>query len=83
MQLETMEVNKRVAHPFKSLNEVYSKIDSLVYWPGIVDLQKSTDFVYSGNDVDSYIDSPERLQRNNVPKTIVCHDMMGGYLEDK
>ncbi|XP_011498269.1 PREDICTED: cytosolic endo-beta-N-acetylglucosaminidase [Ceratosolen solmsi marchali] len=83
MQLETMEVNERVVSPLKNLKELYNKIDSLVYWPGIFDLCKSTDYVYQGNDIDAYIDNPKRLQRNNVPKTIVCHDLKGGYLEDK
>ncbi|XP_014211240.1 cytosolic endo-beta-N-acetylglucosaminidase [Copidosoma floridanum] len=78
-----MEANERVVKPFNNLNELYSEIDSLVCWPGILELRKSTDYVHRGTDVDTQVDRPERLRRDDVPKTIVCHDMMGGYLEDK
>ncbi|OXU26644.1 hypothetical protein TSAR_007883 [Trichomalopsis sarcophagae] len=83
MQSETMEENKRVVQPFKSLEDLYSKIDKLEYWSGIIGLRKSTDYVYQGTDIDAQIDRPRKLQRDSVPKTIVCHDLMGGYLEDK
>lgn len=83
MQSVAMEANERVARPFKNLSELYDKLDSLPYWPGVVDLRKSRDYVFRGTDVDAQIDKPERLQRGDKPKTIVCHDLMGGYLEDK
>lgn len=83
MQSETMEENKRVVQPFESLKDLYSKIDKLEYWSGTIGLRKSTDYAYQGTDIDAQIDRPRRLQRDNVPKTIVCHDLMGGYLEDK
>ena len=83
MQSGAMEANERVARPFKNLSELYSELDSLMPWPGIVKLRKNADYVYRGTDIDTQFDKPERLQRDDVPKTIVCHDFKGGYLEDK
>lgn len=78
-----MEANERIARPFKNFTELYEKIDKLTYWPAILDLRKSTDYVYRGTDVSSFVDKPPKIERGNVPKTIVCHDLMGGYLEDR
>lgn len=78
-----MDANERVVKPFNNLKELYSEINSLNHWPGIIELRKTDDYVYKGTDIDVQIERPEKLSRKNVPKTIVCHDFKGGYLEDK
>lgn len=78
-----MDDNERVAEPFKNLKDLYEGIESLSYWPEVYNLRRSTTYVYKASDFNNKDDRPERLQRDEVPKTIICHDLMGGYLEDK
>lgn len=35
------------------------------------------------HDELSSLHSKQRLDKHSVPKTLVCHDMKGGYLQDK
>uniref|UniRef100_A0ABD2WL15 Cytosolic endo-beta-N-acetylglucosaminidase n=1 Tax=Trichogramma kaykai TaxID=54128 RepID=A0ABD2WL15_9HYME len=80
-QSATMQENERTVKPFKNLEELYKRISSLASWQGVVNLRKSTDYVYSADETQ--IENKKKISKTSVPKTIVCHDLMGGYLEDR
>lgn len=75
--------NKLVSKPFKNLDELYNGIENLEPWFDIIKLRESTEYVYSGKELDENVSRLAKLTRDRLPRTLICHDMKGGYLEDK
>ncbi|KAK0168238.1 hypothetical protein PV327_002062 [Microctonus hyperodae] len=80
-----MDSESRVAKPFRSLDELYNSLDNLKPWPKIIKLRESAEYVYTTNDMrdNGRIVQLPKLDRDQQPRTIICHDLKGGYLQDK
>lgn len=81
-----MDTTFRVTKPLRTLEELYDSLENLTPWPlEIIKLRESAEYVYAVNDMNNNgrMTTLSRLNRDEQPRTIICHDMKGGYLEDR
>ncbi|XP_050424931.1 cytosolic endo-beta-N-acetylglucosaminidase [Adelges cooleyi] len=70
--------------PIKSLEEVLSWQGELDKLP-VVELQIRANYSIFGNDYKCHekLMTPKRHFNRGLPKTLICHDMQGGYKNDR
>jgi len=79
-----MASNSEYIAPFNTLSELYNTLDiGLLNIPlSNIYLRESTDYVYRGSEMSKIV-PPKKINRDEQPRTLVCHDLKGGYLEDR
>ncbi|XP_014612927.1 PREDICTED: cytosolic endo-beta-N-acetylglucosaminidase isoform X3 [Polistes canadensis] len=83
MQTVEMNSSKEESCPFRNLKELYDGLENLVMWPKVTPMKEITEYVYHGLEVHSKSLRLNKLKVDNVPKTLLCHDMKNGYLQDR
>ncbi|KAI4455917.1 endo beta n-acetylglucosaminidase [Holotrichia oblita] len=78
-----------ICSPFTTLDELYQCLSKPPTWVNsIIKLKSRSDYVIKNTEEDCHTEDysfvpKKRLYKNLAPKTLVCHDMKNGYLEDK
>lgn len=82
-------VPTEICEPVVSLTQLWSIVENPPKWTQrIVDLSPRGATVVQNVQNDCHVGKKDfvpklRLDRNSTPRTLVCHDMMNGYLEDR
>lgn len=82
-------VPTEICEPVVSLSQLWTVVENPPKWiQRIVDLSPRSAIVVQNVQNDCHVGKKNfvpklRLDRNSTPRTLVCHDMMNGYLEDK
>lgn len=70
--------------PIDDIEDVINWKKPVVGWATLVKkLKKRTDYCSNSYPACSANCRPNFVKADSVPKTLVCHDMKGGYLADK
>lgn len=78
-----------ICEPVVSLTELWNVVENPPKWiHRIIEISPRGATVIQNLQNDCHVDRKDfvpkfRLDRNFTPRTLVCHDMMNGYLEDK
>ncbi|XP_031352619.1 cytosolic endo-beta-N-acetylglucosaminidase isoform X2 [Photinus pyralis] len=81
--------DEKVCCPISDLNSVWQYTKNPPKWiTQIVDIKPRSDFVIKNTSLTCHTESNRfapatRFDRHTTPRTLVCHDMKGGYIEDK
>lgn len=79
----TLKSKRSQINPLETAEQLFQWIPKSHPWK-VVPLINKSDICYEPV-IDSChtINIPKSFQRNTLPRTIFCHDLKGGYLEDK
>ena len=83
IDVPTTKSKRLQIHPLETAEQLFQWVPKSNPWK-VVPLINKSDICY-----EPIIDSchtfiiPKCFQRNTVPRTIFCHDLKGGYLEDR
>lgn len=82
-------IDVEVCEPVMSLVGLWNVLEQPPEWINhIVEISPRSPVVVQNVRNDCHVNKSNfvpklRLDRNSTPRTLVCHDMMNGYLEDK
>ncbi|XP_025836491.1 cytosolic endo-beta-N-acetylglucosaminidase 2 [Agrilus planipennis] len=81
--------SERVCSPITTLSEAWTCLENLPRWiNNIIELIPRSSMAIKCTDLECHVENDKfgpiiRTHHNSVPRTLICHDMKGGYIQDK